>query len=273
MFSRIKNYSREFIIVLVYFWAYGPIWIWMWERWFARDSYYSHGILIPFVTLYLIWQKKEVLKKTPREPAGWGIVFLVFGILVLLLSSLLRVYFLGGFSLIIVLVGLILGFYGKGVLSKILFPICFLAFMVPLPEVLIAEISFDMKIFAAQIAAYILNHHLHLPALREGSLIKMSHTYVMVDDVCSGLRSLISLTALGSIFAYEMKGAFYKKLFVFALTVPIAIITNVFRIIILSSISETWGAQYAMGFVHVVSGFLVFALAFVLLLVTVKLLK
>ena len=244
----------------------------MWDRWFVRDSYYSHGILIPFVSGFLIWQQRSKLTDLPQIRSRWAVPLIIAGLTIHLISSVLRVYFSSGFSMIIVLSGLILYFYGSAVFKKISFPVAFLIFMVPIPLVVISGISFKLKIFAAELSETILNN-LRLPAIREGSMIKMRHTYIMVDDVCSGLRSLISLTALASIFAFWLRGGIAKKVVVFLSSIPIAIITNVFRIVLLSAISEIWGAQYAMGFTHDFTGFLVFALAFVLLFMVVKLLE
>ena len=174
--------------------------------------------------------------------------------------------------MMVVIFGFVLHFYGKKVLSKILFPLCFLFFMFPLPLIIIRNISFRMKILAAQISTGVLNN-MGLLAIREGSVIKMRHAYVIVDDICSGLRSLISLTALGSIFAYWLKGPMWKKILLFLSTIPIAIVTNVCRVIILSSVSEIWGTKYAEGFIHDASGFLVFGLAFVMLFAVGKLIE
>jgi len=121
-----------------------------------------------------------------------------------------------------------------------------------------------MKLFAANISEVVLNN-MGLRAMRQGSIIYMQHTQVIVDDVCSGLRSLISLGALGSIFAFWLKAPMWKRILLFVSTIPIAVITNVCRVVFLSFVSEVWGAQYATGFVHDASGFMVFALAFVLL--------
>jgi len=101
----------------------------------------------------------------------------------------------------------------------------------------------------------------------------MRSTYVIVDDVCSGLRSLISLLALGGVFAYGMKAPMIKRMVLFLSTIPIAIITNVCRVILLSAISEIWGSEYATGFIHDFSGFMVFGLAFILLFAVGKLLE
>ena len=267
-----KRHRDKVITGVLFLITYVPTWLWMWDRWFTRDSYYSHGILIPFVSAYLIWQRREEWKVFSPKRSKWGIRLIVPGLVIHILSSIFRVYFSSGLSMIVVLLGLCLHFFGGKITRKILFPILFLFFMVPMPLVVIANISFKLKIFAAQIAETVLNS-MRIPAVREGSLIKMRHAYVMVDDVCSGLRSLISLTALGSIFAYWMKAEMGKRLLLFLSTIPIAIITNVFRVVFLSAIAEIWGPKYAVGFTHDLSGFLVFALAFVLLYIMGKILE
>ncbi len=269
----IRKYAAELLVGGLFLLAYFPILLWMFSRWFARDSYYSHGILVPFVAAFLIWQNRDELTKIQRVPDYRGLILIFIGLFVLVVSSTLRIYFSAAFSMPIVLVGLVMLFGGNSLLKALSFPLAFTLFMIPLPEVVITNISFNMKIFAAQIATHVLNNNLRMPAVREGSLIKMRSAYVMVDDVCSGLRSLISLTALGSVFAYWLKGAWWKRLLLFASTIPIAIITNVVRIIFLSAVSEIWGPQYASGFLHDLSGFLVFGLAFLLLFAVSKLIE
>ena len=251
---------------------YVPTFLWMWDRWFARDSYYSHGILIPFVTVFLIWQKKDILKKIKPESSPWGLRLFFIGIAIHLLSALFRVYFISGFSLLIVFFGLTLHFYGIKVFRQVFFPISFLFFMIPLPLVVITNLSFRLKIFAAQIAVKELNS-MHLYCIQQGSTIMMQHAYVVVDDVCSGLRSLITLVALGSLFAYWMKASFLKKSLLFLSTIPIAVITNVIRIIFLASVSEIWGTKIASGAIHETSGFIVFFGAFCLLYVVQKIIE
>jgi len=268
----IVSHVKLIVASILFLLTYLPTLIWMWDRWFARDSYYSHGILIPFVTGFLIWQDKEMLAKMKIKSSSWGIPVIMAGIGLHLLSSLFRVYFSSGFSMLIVLIGMVLYFYGVKILRAVLFPILFLLFMFPVPLVVIANISFKMKLFAAKIATASLNG-MGLPAIQEGSQIRMRHALVIVDDVCSGLRSLISLTALGSIFAYWMKSSMLRKILLFCSTAPIAVLTNVFRIIFLASIAEIWGPERAVGFVHDVSGFLVFAFAFLMLYVMGQLLE
>jgi len=286
----VRNNFKIILTLVAFFLAYFPTILWMWDRWWARDSYYSHGILVPFVSAFLIWQKWDDLKKMKCLESPWGMRLIILGLAIHFLSSLFRVYFSSGFSMLVVFIGLVLYFFGSAILKKIFFPVMFLLFMIPLPMVAITGISFRLKIFAAELSTAVLNN-MGILAVREGSLIKMRHAYVVVDDVCSGLRSLISLTALGSIFAYWLKipvvtlaatgsvfaywlkGPMPKRIFIFLSTIPIAIVTNMCRVVVLSVISEIWGVEYATGFVHDATGFLVFALAFIMLYAVVKIIE
>ena len=268
----LKNNPQLIILTGLFIFNYLPTFLVMWDHWFERDSYYSHGVLIPFISGFLIWQKREELKKIPFESSRWGMPLIITGVCLQLLSALFRVNFSSDFSMLLVFIGMILYFFGEKIFYKIRFPIAFLIFMVPMPEVVIANISFKMKIFAAHLATIVLNH-MRMPALQKGSIILMRHAQVQVEDICSGLRSLISLMALGSIFAYWMKASLWKRIFLFLLTLPIAIITNVCRIVFLASVSEIWGPEYAQGFVHEAAGFTVFGLAFILLFAAGRLIE
>ncbi len=268
----VKDHTGPILAGILFLITYIPTLFWMWDRWFVRDSYYTHGILIPFVTAFLIWQRREELVTLKSESSNSGLWLIVVGILIHVISSILRVYFSSGFSMIIVLAGLVIYFYGLDVLKEILFPIFFLIFMIPVPEIVITNISFNMKLFAAQISTILLND-MGMPAMREGSLIHMRNANVMVEDVCSGLRSLISLTALGSIFAYWIKTSIWKRILLFFCTIPIAVVTNVCRILFLCFVSDVWGPEAASGFIHDLSGFIVFGVAFLLLYTLGRLLE
>lgn len=272
MINLAKNSSKLLIIAAIFIIAYIPTLQWMWDRWWAADSYYSHGVLVPFVTAYLIWQQKEELAKIKIKESQWGLALIIFGVVLHLFSAMFRIYFSSGFAMLFVFIGIALYFYGVEICKRVAFPILFLAFMLPLPEVAIINLSFKLKMFAAELATMFLNN-IGIEAIRDGSWIKMPHAFVIVDDVCSGLRSLISLTALGSIFAYWLKAPLWKRIIVFLTTIPIAIFTNMVRVIFLAFVSEIWGVEYIEGFVHDASGFAVFGLAFLLLYIVNKVIE
>lgn len=252
--------------------AYIPTLIGLYSRWTARDTYYSHGFLVPLVSIYLLWLKRKELAKIEVKPSVLGWLLLAPGLLVHLVSLPFRVAFTSGFSLIVVLAGLVLVLLGKEYLRKTAFPLSFLAFMVPLPEVAIVNLSFRLKLLAAQIATFVVNR-VGVAAIREGSLIRTAHAQLMVEDPCSGIRSLVALIALGALMAYLSNLSKVKKAIVFASSVPIAIGCNVIRIAALALVSEMYGEKAALGLFHDVMGFVVFVLAFFGLALVAKLLE
>jgi exosortase len=264
----IKLYTLAILTII----AYIPTFIWMYDRWVAHDTYYSHGFLVPLICLFLVWLKRESLSKIEVKPANLGWLFFLSGIIAHALSALLRVYFTSGFSLIVVLIGLVLLFLGKKFLKQILFPIFFLLFMIPAPLIAIANISFRLKIFASQVSTKIINM-LGVPAIREGSIIKTMHSQMVVEDPCSGIRSLIALIALGCLMAYFSNISKTKKVIVFLCSIPIAVASNVIRIVALSLASEMYGSKFAMGWFHDTMGILVFVFAFFGLSLVAKLLE
>lgn len=252
--------------------AYIPTFIWMVGRWTVKDTYYSHGFLVPLISLFLIWNKRARLSRLKVNPAKIGWAFLIPGVLIHIISSLWQVYFSSGFALILIIPGLVLLFLGKEYLKQLAFPISFLIFMLPLPMVAIANLSFRLKILAAQISTAVINI-LGIPAIREGSVIKTAHSYLMVEDPCSGIRSLISLIALGALMAYFSNLSKTKKTILFLSSIPIAVSTNVIRIVSLSLVSEVYGGKFATGVFHDTMGILVFVFAFMGLALVAKLLE
>lgn len=142
-------------------------------------------------------------------------------------------------------------------------------FMIPLPLIAIVGITFKLKLFAAYWANKVVNA-LGVRAILDGSVIKMAHTHVIVEDVCSGLRSLISLLALGTIIAYLSKLSRWKKVVVFFAAGVMAIIANIVRIVFMALTSEIYGAKFTEGFLHTLSGLIVFVVAFAGLMIVVK---
>lgn len=273
MSHSLKRHQNEIIVGILLLIAYMPIILWMQQRWFAEDSYYAHGILVPFVSLLLVLEKREELRKLAYVPSAWSFRFFILGIIIYWMSAILHIYFLASFSMIIILASLVLHFYGKTTFRYVLFPLMFLVFMVPLPLIVVAAISFKLKIMAAKIATGMLNFF-HLPSsLQEASLIKMRHSYVVVEDACGGLRSLISLTALGAVFAFRMRGRLLKKIIIFISAIPIAVLTNAARIVFLAAVGEIFGTKYTSGPLHNISGYMVFTFAFLLLYSLKKLLE
>ena len=245
--------------------TYYPAYIWMYQRWTSADSYYSHGFLIPIVVAYLFFVRRDEIKKAAVSSEISGLGIFIAGISIHLISRWLQVGFISGFSLIPVILGISLYLWGKPITRLMLFPFFFAGFMIPLPLVVIANLSLRLKLFATE-ASIRLIKKAGFQAIARGSTVIMPHSSLTVGDPCSGLRSLISLLALGALFAYFIKTTPLKKTLIFLSSIPIAIISNILRISSMCAVAEIYGEKTALGVYHDISGVLLFVVAFILLL-------
>lgn len=245
------------VVFVALFW---PTFLWMAERFDAADSLYSHGWLIPFACAWLVWQRRACLQR--RAPSYWGLALLIPSMLVHVVGAWLRIGFVSGFAMLGVLYGLVWTCAGWPVLWALRFPLLFLLFMVPLPGVLLVAASFKMKMAAATLATWVIRL-IGIPALQAGSTIHVPGVSVVVDDVCSGLRSLLSLVALAILWTSLMgpQAKAWHKGVVWVMSVPIAILANMVRVVIMVLLSAIYGPHIADTFVHVGSGLVTFGVA------------
>ena len=259
MKSKISTFVKFGSCVALMLIAYVPAIRWMVDRWSASESYYSHGFLIPLVSLFIVWQRRETLKNIEITSSPVGIWIIAFGLLINIISAALRVYFVSGFSLVLVLYGLVLFFFGKKMARSLTFPIFFLFMMIPLPLALIGTLTVKLKLFVAQISTVILNI-IGFPSIRDGSFIRMPKSFVAVEAPCSGLRSLVSLITMGFLFSYAMKVSYVKKAILLLSSIPIAIMANVARVVLVAAVNDLYGEKFAMGIFHDFTGYLLFVL-------------
>jgi len=254
------------IIGLIAAFAYKTTLIWMYERFMGADSYYSHGFLVPLISLYFIYLHKEELTKVEIQNSFSGLAIVFFALLLHIIGTMLYVFSISGFSIFFLIFGLSLFLFGNKISKIIWFPLLFLVFMFPLPEALISLISFPLKIFAAKAGVWIISI-LGIPIYLEGFNIFIPAGQLLVGNPCSGLRSLVAFLALGSIFAYLEPISTINKYLLFFLSIPIALLSNIVRIPILILVSNYWGLEAAGPdtFVHTGSGILVFVLGFLLI--------
>lgn len=233
-------------------------------QWY-NDPDYSHGFLVPFMSAYFVWERREKLLALPVVPSMWGVGVLGFGLIMLLIGSVGAELYTQRTSLIVVLAGLALLVLGREFLRVLVFPIVFLLFMVPLPAIVVNAVSFPLQLFAAKTAVFCL-YNFGIPVLREGNVIVLAGTTLEVAEACSGIRSLQALLALGTVFAYFSQRVMWKRWVLVLLSIPIAIVTNAFRVTGTGVLANYWGIEAAEGFYHTFSGWLIFVLAFVMLL-------
>ncbi len=231
-----------------------------------NDPNYSHGLLVPIISGYFIWQQRDKLEKLEIKPATSGIILVVFALLVLFAGVAAQEYFSKRASLVFLLAGIVLFLLGWQWLKSLVLPIGFLFFMIPLPYIVYDAMAFPLKLFVAKFSVIALKL-MGVVVLREGNIIMFPQTVLEVADACSGLRSLMSLLALGVALAVLSQEKISRRVVLVLLTVPIAIFTNMIRVIGTGFLAQYYGAAVAEGFFHEFAGMGVFVLAMVMLFV------
>lgn len=234
------------------------------QQWWD-DENYSHGFLVPLFSAFLIWQRRERLGSLTAVGNWLGLLVLLGGVGALLLGDLGGENFLMRSSLIIVLAGLILFHLGWSFFRALAFPLLFLFFAVPLPSTLFYAVAFPLQTLAARNAAWVLDL-LGVPVLLDGNIINLSQISLGVTEACSGIRSLISLLAVAVAWGAVTLTGFWGPVLLVASAVPITVIANAGRVVATGFIGQWLGVEYARGFFHTFSGWVIFLLAFACLL-------
>ena len=249
------------LLVIIYYSTF----IWLYERFSAADSYYSHGFLVPFICGFLIWQKKDKLRNMKADSSISGLILLILGLVMQVLSVVLGVYLISEVSLMLVLFGLVLYLFGSKIKNEVALALLFMLFMFPIPMFLINYITFPLRMLVTTTAVFSLEK-LGLPVMRNGFEIIFPDSSLVVGTPCSGLRSQISFIALSYLFAYFLNTDMKRRVFLFAMAAPVAIFTNFLRIMSLSLVAFVYGeAPATEGFFHDFSGIMVFVIGFALL--------
>jgi len=249
------------LIALLFAITYLPAFAILHAKYSELDSYYGHGYLIPLVSGFVVWHKRHTLKGIPVVPSRAGLWVLAGGLLLYLFSSWWFVNVVADVSMLVVLTGLSLYLFGRSVTRALMFPLAFLVFMIPLPKISIIYITFWLKLFAARMATEFVEA-LGIPVLLQRAFIQLPNGLIEVDNACSGLRSLISLLALGVVFAYFLPVSRLMKVMVAVLSIPVAVAANLTRIVTVILVSYLYAPTgRAFEMVDFATGLSVFAIA------------
>lgn len=266
----LKNYK---FLMLLSLWiaCFHPLYSELANTW-LNHSNNSHGLLVPFISLYFIYEKKEQLGEVEVTPFYLGAVFLLISMAGYLISLAGGIAFIARIMLVLSLISLILFALGKEVFKVIFFPLFFLLFMVPIPESFVALVSLPLQGFATTISAAIIKAF-SIPVYQEGNMLYFAQTQLEVAQACSGIRSIVSLTMLSFIFVYLSKRGFSQKLILLLSAIPIALIANIIRVSGTGILAHFYGSIVAQGFLHEFSGLAVFVFGFLVLMLEFSLLN
>ena len=231
----------------------------------STDENYSHGFLVPFISIYFANQAARRGPVAIRSGAGLGIVLLVLALMGRLANLLVPIHFLGNLSLIVGLAGICSLLAGTAALRRYWFALFFLVFMVPLPVALYARIASPLQLLASKIASVVLNAT-GVPVLCEGNMMTLpGGVQMFVAEACSGMRQLTGFLALTAAVSYLSARPGWYRLAVVASGMPIAITANVARVILTGYVMYFVDKHYASGAYHTIEGLVMMAFGLSLL--------
>jgi exosortase len=253
-----------------------------------NDENYSHGLLIPIIIGYILWTQREKLARVPvNSSVLWGGAAILCASFALWAGVAGAELYTQRLSLILLLAGITVYFWGFRLLQMLLVPLALLFLAMPIPAIVFNKIAFPLQLFASRCAVYSMSM-LGIPVLRQGNIIELKPLNsfdtkkLEVVEACSGIRSLMTLLTLAVVFAYFTHTPddpdkprtrfgwlksywFWRAVILVGSAVPIAILTNAFRVSGTGVLAHYYGTAVADGFFHSFSGWAIYIVAFILL--------
>jgi exosortase len=243
--------------------CYAPI-AWNLVRQWNNDADMSHGFFVPAISAFIVWQRRHELAAMKPRPNWWALLVVAYGAAQLMLATLGVELFLSRTALVITVIGMVWMLAGTQIVRKLAFPLFLLFFMVPIPAVIYNRITFPLQMVASRLADGALTL-LSIPVLREGNVLELPNQTLSVVEACSGIRSLLSLTFLSLVYGYFFEKRMWVRVLLFISTIPIAIIANGSRVTLTGILTEV-NPELAEGFFHTASGWVIFMVALVIMI-------
>jgi exosortase D (VPLPA-CTERM-specific) len=294
--AALETSNRKYIAVagvtvgLVFLFA--PVLAKLLRDWWT-DENYSHGLLIPFVIGFIIWNERRRFSEAISQPALIaGGITLAAGSFLLIVGTVGAELFTQRIALVIALLGSAIYFFGRKLLPLLAVPAALLLLAIPIPQIAFNKIAFPLQIWASQLAVWAIRLA-DVPTLRKGNVIDIlpygsTQTISLeVVEACSGIRSLMTLITLALLLSFFTRcdtgrilrfgllsgGDLVRAVLLMAAAIPIAVLTNAGRVAATGYFTFHYGKQATEGFWHDLSGWLVYVVALVLLLTTNFLLR
>lgn len=225
-----------------------------------NDPALSQGMLLPPLALYIAWIHRHHTFGYPAIHDNRGLLLTAAACLTFLLGKFASEFFLMRFSFVILLAGVIWTFWGIRRLRALAFPILLLATMVPLPAILYNSLAAPLQLLASDLATSIAQAF-GISVFRDGNVIQLAGTSLGVAEACSGLNSLSALIVGSVLLGFLMCSRLPSRITLFVLAVPLAIAVNIVRVAGTALIAD-YNQEFAEGFYHSFSGWLVFVAGF-----------
>jgi exosortase D (VPLPA-CTERM-specific) len=226
---------------------------------------YSHCLLIPVISAFLIFRERAALGRMPFEGSWFGIAVLLTGAGLWAIAELSTVWVIEQYAFVVVLYGLTLALVGPEAFRRLWMAMLILLFTIPLPIFFSNALSLRLELLSSAIGVDVIRLF-NIPVYLDGNVIDLGVYQLQVAEACSGLRYLFPLMTLAFIVAYFFRARFWKRAALFLASMPIAILMNSLRIGLIGVSVAYWGERMAEGVLHYFEGWVVFMISTGLLL-------
>ena len=228
--SNIFPWLMASLVLIAFLWSYWPGIIDLWNIW-QRSDEYSSGLLVPFLAIYILWSRRHDIAQCRIRPFLWGI----FAFLAAQSIRLFGLFFMYGsaerLSIALSIAALVLLLFGWQFFRKVSTVLLFLCLMLPWPNRVQAAVALPLQRCATSSAVFCLEM-IGYEIVQEGNIIHIGQATVAVAEACNGLRMITAFFVISGLVVLLVKRAWWEKLIILALSLPIALLCNTVRLAI-----------------------------------------
>jgi len=243
----------------------------LYNDWF-KFKQFSHGLLVPFISGYMVWQRRKELQAIPIGSSAWSALLILSALGLALVGKAIGDAFTERVAMVLCLSGLVWLLFGWQIFKCLSFPLSYLFLMIPLPYVIVNEVAFKLRIIDAAVAAPVLRL-LGVPVFRDNYFLHLPEVTLEVADLCSGISSVFSLFALGGAYVFFTPLRPKLKFLAVLSTFPFAVTINLLRIIVTAALSYYVSLSVLNMLIHELTGTITFFVALTLFIVLCEFLQ
>jgi exosortase len=268
-FSAPAKFKTVLIIILAIV-LFAPV-IWSLLNTWSNSDDYSHGFFVIPIALFMAWRKRNQFISVKICASWQWFPILVFASLFYVVAVVTNFHTLSHLTMLLMIISLFMFLTGWRYTWILILPILFLIFMFPIPSSYYILITNPLKLMITDISAWIIALF-NIPVFQDGNLLFFADTQLEVAEACSGIRSLYTYIMLSCVIAIGCKKLGSKIIMIIS-TIPLAIIVNIIRVAGTGVLGNYYGPKVAQGFFHEFTGFVLFIIGFIVLIILYYLLE
>jgi len=238
---------------------FAPTLRFLFSRWTMSVWHNAHGLFVPPLVAWLAWDELRRCRSLPVRGSAGGFVVLVPALALHALDAGLHTELLSAIALLIALPGISLLVLGTARTRRIAFPLFFLIFALPIPLGMTENLHLVLRHLTVAVTTALLPL-LGVTVFTEGTTLHLTRGALTVADACSGFSTLYAALAVATFGAYTARSPI-RRVLVLALAAPIAVASNIVRVLLLVGLVQGWGPAALHTVLHPLSGLLTFAIA------------